>query len=608
MNLSELHLHWRNSKYKGNTYNSYSLARAFRENGKNKKDIVFKLGKLSDEDIAHWRNFLKAVKNPAMFFTGFEYIDTLNHYAYLDIAVINEIWNELELDTPFNSEPLGSDKTIRLSDIARILTINRCINPSSKFKIPEWVKTTWLPWMLDINSEQINPSCIYRSLIPIEDSKERICKHLFALLERIYPESMNTIFYDLSSTTFSGTKCILMNWGHCKEGYQNHIVLALVVNQDGLPFYWEVFPGNTADANTIKWLKEEIQTKFPSINTTLVFDRGMVSDENLSILEDDGFKYISAMDRNQIVDITGMDFKNFSHFDPAIIENQLNDLPDFEELNHSTYYREVKVENKRRYILCFNPVLFKDQRKAREKSIVNFKEFVNELNKELLQVKNSRNKKSTQAKFNKQLAKLKLKSFISVSLEEINLPGKNKKGKGKTRISYQAHINPVDKQKLMETQKLDGFWLLVTNHYEQGTDGNYNLSASDAINPYREKTMIESAFRDIKSFVEIEPIYVWLVKHVKAHYTVCVLAYFINRLVSMRLHQNIGNISKHIISHIELYQKLKDCMVDKIQIKNLNLSAFKRSHIDELKQELIQRLNLTTLFKDKSIKQANEKL
>jgi hypothetical protein len=43
-------------------------------------------------------------------------------------------------------------------------------------------------------------------------------------------------------------------------------------------------------------------------------------------------------------------------------------------------------------------------------------------------------------------------------------------------------------------------------------------------------------------------------------------------------------------------------MVDKIQIKNLNLSAFKRSHIDEVKQELVQRLNLTSIFKDKSIK------
>jgi len=51
------------------------------------------------------------------------------------------------------------------------------------------------------------------------------------------------------------------------------------------------------------------------------------------------------------------------------------------------------------------------------------------------------------------------------------------------------------------------------------------MAAPDAINPYREKVVIESAFRDIKSFVEIAPVYVWTEEHVKAHFTICVLAY-----------------------------------------------------------------------------------
>jgi len=536
-----------------------------------------------------------------MFFTSFNDIETTNHYAYLDIAVINEIWNEWELDAAFK---IIDNKIINISNIARILTINRCINPTSKSKVPDWFKTTWLPWMLDIKSEHINSSCIFRSLIPIEDSKEQISKHLYALLKKRFPQSMDNIFYDLSSATFSGTKCILMNWGYCKEGFMNHVVLALVVNQDGLPFYWEVLPGNTADSNTIKWLKEKIQKQFADTDTTLVFDRGMVSDDNLSILEGDGYKYISAMDRNQIVDITGIDFTNFSHFDPNIIESQLNDLQNFKKLNDTTYYREVKVENKRRYILCFNPELFKDQRKARVRAIETLKEFIKELNKELIQAHNSRNKKPTQDKFNKRLAKLKLKSFVSVSLEKIKLKRKDKNGNEKNIITYQGCIEPIDKQKLTEAQKLDGFWLLVTNHYET-TDGNFNLSASDAINPYREKVIIESAFRDIKSFVKVVPIYVWTEKHVKAHFTVCVLSYFINRLLTMRLHYNIGNITENIISHEKLYETITDCTVDRIQIKNVNLHEYKRNYIDEQKMELIKRLNLTQILKDKSIKEAN---
>ena len=54
MNFRELHLHWGESKYKGKTYRSYSLARAYRENGKNRKKIICKLGKLTDEDADNW--------------------------------------------------------------------------------------------------------------------------------------------------------------------------------------------------------------------------------------------------------------------------------------------------------------------------------------------------------------------------------------------------------------------------------------------------------------------------------------------------------------------------------------------------------------------------
>jgi len=37
------------------------------------------------------------------------------------------------------------------------------------------------------------------------------------------PQAMATVFYELSSTTFYGLKCVLMKWGHCKEGYQAFI-------------------------------------------------------------------------------------------------------------------------------------------------------------------------------------------------------------------------------------------------------------------------------------------------------------------------------------------------------------------------------------------------
>lgn len=59
MDLSKLHIHWRTSKYKGKTYKSYSLARAYRKDGKNRKEIVLPLGKLSEEDLKRWKIFIE---------------------------------------------------------------------------------------------------------------------------------------------------------------------------------------------------------------------------------------------------------------------------------------------------------------------------------------------------------------------------------------------------------------------------------------------------------------------------------------------------------------------------------------------------------------------
>ncbi len=380
MDLADLHLHWRASQHKGNVYRSYSLARAYRKDGKNRKEIIIKLGKLSDKEAEKWRNLLKTIKKPASFFTTCDDIVVTDHFAYLDVAAVSSVWDYWCLDEIFHD---NGKRDVDIANIARILTVNRCIDPVCKSQTPEWFTKTTLPWILDVNITSINASRIFRELEAIESRKEAICEHLFKLLSSRDIESMKSVFYDLSSTTFTGSRCVLMKWGHCKEGYRNHVVLAIVVNRDGLPFYWEVLPGGTADSTTIVWLLERLKKRFKVNNTTLVFDRGMVSDENLALLEGDEIKYISAMDKSQLEGITNLDFSMFSHFDPEHVDKQAAKSTDFIKLNDSTYYREVKVDGKRRYILCFNPQLFKDQRKARKQSIENFRMFTDNLNTEL---------------------------------------------------------------------------------------------------------------------------------------------------------------------------------------------------------------------------------
>ena len=293
------------------------------------------------------------------------------------------------------------------------------------------------------------------------------------------------------------------------------MVLAIVVNNDGLPFYWEVLPGGTADATTITWLLEKTGKRFKVNNTTLVFDRGMVSNDNLARIEGDGIKYISAMDKNQIEEITRFDFNQFSHFDPQHINKQIEDAEGFKKLRADTWYSEATTSGTRRYILCFNPQLFKDQRKTREQAITDFHAFAANLNAELLEAKKSRQYEATYKKFKKGAARYKLSKFISISLATTTMPGKTD---GTKIITYQGGI-VVDEDKKKTAARLDGFWLLVTNQIEKKGD-DFLVSAKEAISPYREKVIIEAAFRDIKSFVEVSPVFVWTEAHVKAHYTI----------------------------------------------------------------------------------------
>jgi len=585
MDLAKLHLHWGESQYQGKTYRSYSLARAYREDGKNRKETVVKLGKLSDREANRWRDILQMVRNPDAFMTTADDLVVMNRYSYLDVSVVHAIWDEWGLDDVFKH---NGRKDIDVAAIARILTVNRCLDPLAKSRTPGWFRGTALPWIMDAHPDSINTSRIFRELEVIEGHKESICEHLYKKFCLEDPEAMRSVFYDLSSATFSGSRCVLMKWGQCKEGYGHHVVLALVVNQDGLPFYWEVLPGGTADAKTLTWLLERFQDRFDVSKMTLVFDRGMVSEDNLLLLEQAKVKYISAMDKSQLEKISGIDFQQFSAIDP---EHMDEGLPLFTKLNDATYYREVSGDADRRYILCFNPQLFRDQRQARCQAITDFQSFVDMMNQELLAAKHSRQYQATYDKFKRRLVKVKLSGFTELKLNPVQILKKAANGKKRTVETFEG-VMEIDEEALKTAGRLDGFWLLVTNHTERD-DGAYKLSPRDVINPYREKVVIESAFRDIKSFIEVAPMYVWTAEHVRAHFTICVLSYLIDRTLTLRLHRHPGRLTKDVVSHEKLYRTLSKCQIDHIRVKNVGIETCNLTYQTDDQKELLGRVGLT---------------
>ncbi|MCD4816464.1 MAG: hypothetical protein K8R06_08705, partial [Methanosarcinales archaeon] len=217
-------------------------------------------------------------------------------------------------------------KDIPTANVAKILTFCRCLNPGSYFSAVEWFGTTSCNHILGINGTHFNESRIYRELTVIEQQKKKIEQWLYQTLKKRNEESMRVIFYDLSDSYFEGRKCTLSKPGKTKaNGFkENRIVLSLLVNSEGYPFSWEILDDYTSDVKTLTGNADQWKQKFNLPKVIMVFDRGMVSDDNLKHLENSkSYFYITALNKNQIADVDGANLKRFETFTEETTEDEI---------------------------------------------------------------------------------------------------------------------------------------------------------------------------------------------------------------------------------------------------------------------------------------------
>lgn len=85
--------------------------------------------------------FAPSLKKPDAFLTTTDDLVVINHFAYLDVAVANAVWDEWKLNEVFRD---NGKRKLDVATIARILAVNRCIDPASKSQTPEWFRSTAL--------------------------------------------------------------------------------------------------------------------------------------------------------------------------------------------------------------------------------------------------------------------------------------------------------------------------------------------------------------------------------------------------------------------------------------------------------------------------------
>jgi len=587
---------------KGKTYTYYSIAEPYWEDNKNKKRDLFYLGSLIPSQAQQIRNILKVTQSEDTFTTTFEDLLFENHYRYLDIAFLNHLWDQewKGLSSIFPSPEESSNtrqKEISTTDIAKLLTFYRCLDPGSYLSAVEWFETTTCNLLLDMEPSQINESRFYRELTAIEKQKENIEQWLYQTLKNRDEKSMRIVFYDLSDSYFEGRKCPIAKPGRTKaNGFrEKRIILSLLVNSEGYPFSWKILEDYTADVSTLTKNTDLWQKQFNFSKIILVFDRGMVSDENLLNLENkQSYLYITALDKPQIAGVEKINLKRFKDFTNEITEKEIL-LKGLTKYDDVTFYEDMGVDStSRRHILIFNSDLLKDQRKTREKLIdIAIKELEEEKTA-LLDAKKSRNLKPTEYKISEILRKRGVQSFIDTKLESNNLSGKTGSSISSFNLTYKINVEAIEKAMLV-----DGIWMLVTNITDTLESEEDRLKPEELINAYRDKNRVEEAFRNVKSFIKFQPTFVYTDDHVRAHYTICILSYLLDVTVTNRLRQKpieeIGSVEK-------VHRILRRCEVGKLSVKGSDRTGLKLMPITDEQKSVLRLFDCNYIVKGEFLK------
>jgi len=169
------------------------------------------------------------------------------------------------------------------------LVVSRFVEPCSKLKLFSHWQKLFYPYLLESDPKIDH---IYRCLNVLSTHKEDIEKSLYhkGKTQMNLFNQCDVVLYDLTTLRFESTREDLDNlrrFGYSKEKRSDctQVVFGLLVDTDGMPLGFDVYPGNTFEGKTMPSVICKLKEKFQVRRFIVVGDRGLFSNENLKLLK-----------------------------------------------------------------------------------------------------------------------------------------------------------------------------------------------------------------------------------------------------------------------------------------------------------------------------------
>ena len=364
----------------------------------------------------------------------------------------------------------GTDKDDQWNEILSACVLARIAEPSSKLAASEILRRDF---ELDIPVQKI-----YRMLDHLANHEEEAKKLVAAHTIETIGGKVSVAFFDVTTLYFESIEQDeLRSFGFSKDCKfkETQVMLALLATDDGLPITYELFAGKTFEGHTLIAVTKTLKEKYGLNDITLVADRGMFNEANLSLMESEGFHYIVAAK-----------LKSMSKAVKEAIET--NEFRPLVANNEFSWVHELTHKNRR--------------------VVVNYSS------------DRARKDKADRQRLVDRLLK-KVKDKVIPLKEVIGNNGTKKylKLNGKTAV--------INHDKIDSDGDWDGIHGIVTNMKD--------ASPVSLLERYRGLWQIEEAFRINKHSLKMRPIYHWSPRRIRAHISLCFLSYATCRYTQLAL-------------------------------------------------------------------------
>lgn len=328
------------NKSTGERYLVYKLCESYRKNGGTYHHIIVNFGKLDELESVEEKKLL-ANRTESLIRNGGqtlllepvnEKVESLARYYYseicarrrYDIARGKEDIEIIKLATLKNKEAreigaewlckqafdqLGIEDLLKRQNwddenisLAATHIISRAIYPASELKTVSFIKeNSAVCEITGTDKNKITKDRLYGISHKLYSVKNALEQHLSKRTNELFDLEDKIILYDLTNTYFEGRMqgSKIAKFGRSKEKRSDAriIVLGIVVNREGFLKYSNIFQGNMADSKTLENMVNALsqKTSYLSRKPVVVIDAGIASDDNIAMLKQHGYDYMSVV-------------------------------------------------------------------------------------------------------------------------------------------------------------------------------------------------------------------------------------------------------------------------------------------------------------------------